>query len=45
MNEDFLLTLIFTPMYIDGLSLLNEDGELRVFFPNNSFVTNTTLTH
>ena len=30
---------------LDGLSLLNEDGELRVFFPNNSFVTNTTLTH
>ena len=31
--------------YIDGLSLLNEDGELRVFFPRNSFVTNSTLTH
>ena len=31
--------------YIDGLSLLNEDGGLRVFFPRNSFVTNTTLTH
>ena len=30
---------------IDGLSLLNEDGGLRVFFPRNSFVTNTTLTH
>ena len=30
---------------LDGLSLLNEDGGLRVFFPNNSFVTNTTLTH
>ena len=29
----------------DGLSLLNEDGGLRVFFPRNSFVTNTTLTH
>ena len=29
---------------IDGLSLLNEDGGLRVFFPSNSFVTNTTLT-
>ena len=29
---------------IDGLSLLNEDGELRVIFPRNSFVTNTTLT-
>ena len=30
---------------LDGFSLLNEDGELRVFFPRNSFVTNTTLTH
>ena len=30
---------------IGGLSLLNEDGDLRVFFPRNSFVTNTTLTH
>ena len=29
---------------IDGLSLFNEDGGLRVFFPNNSFVTNSTLT-
>ena len=28
-----------------GLSLLNEDGDLRVFFPRNSFVTNTTLTY
>ena len=28
-----------------GLSLLNEEGGLKVFFPNNSFVTNTTLTH
>ena len=27
-----------------GLSFLNEDDGLRVFFPNNSFVTNTTLT-
>ena len=24
---------------------LNEDGGLDVFFPRNSFVTNTTLTH
>ena len=32
-------------MPLDGLSLLNEDGGLRVFFPRNSFVTNTTLTH
>ena len=30
---------------LDGLSLVNEDGGLRVFFPKNSFVTNTTLTH
>ena len=30
---------------LDGLSLVNEDGDLRVFFPRNSFVTNTTLTH
>ena len=30
---------------VDGLSLLNKDGGLRVFFPRNSFVTNTTLTH
>ena len=30
---------------VDGLSLLNQDGGLRVFFPKNSFVTNTTLTH
>ena len=31
--------------FIDGLSILNEDGGLEVFFPNNSFVTNSTLTH
>ena len=31
--------------FIDGLSFLNEDGGLKVFFPNNSFVTNSTLTH
>ena len=30
---------------LDGLSLLNKDGGLKVFFPRNSFVTNTTLTH
>ena len=34
---------VFT-IFIDGLSLLNEDGGLKVFFPNNSFVINTTLT-
>ena len=28
----------------DGLSLVNEDGDLRVFVPRNSFITNTTLT-
>ncbi len=27
-----------------GLSFLNEDGGLGVFFPKNSFVTNSTLT-
>ena len=30
---------------LDGLSLVNEDGGLRVVFPRNSFVTNTALTH
>ena len=35
----------FVSSSTDGLSLLNEDGELRVFFPRNSFVTNTTVTH
>ena len=37
--------LVVLTIPIDGLSLLNEDGGLSVFFPNNSFVTNTTLTH
>ena len=38
--------MYFLPLVaLDGLSLLNEDGRLRVFFPRNSFVTNTTLTH
>ena len=36
---------LFILVPIDGLSLLNEDGGLKVFFPRNSFVTNTTLTH
>ena len=40
-----MLLLCICPAPIDGLSLLNEDGDLRVFFPRNSFVTNTTLTH
>ena len=35
----------FVSSSTDGLSLLNEDGGLRVFFPRRSFVTNTTLTH
>ena len=34
-----------TALYVDGLSLFNEDGGLKVFFPKNSFVTNTSLTH
>ena len=34
----------FLTYSIEGLSFLNENGGLRVFFPNNSFVTNTTLT-
>ena len=39
------LSLLPLCHYVDGLSLVNEDGGLRVFFPGNSFVTNTTLTH
>ena len=35
----------FVSSSTDGLSLLNEDGGLRVFFPRYSFVTNTTLTN
>ena len=34
-------SLIFSKV---GLSFLNEDGGLGVFFPTNSFVTNSTLT-
>ena len=34
----------FLTYSIDGLSFLNEDGGLKVFFPKNSFVTSTTLT-
>ena len=48
MYVSFTLTLVsfdYFHFHIDGLSLLNEDGGLNVFFPNNSFVTNTTLTH
>ena len=36
---------LFTLAPTDGLSFLNEDGGLRVFFPRNSFVSNTTLTN
>ena len=36
---------LFTLAPTDGLSFLNEDGGLKVFFPKNSFVTNTTLTN
>ena len=35
---------LFTLAPTDGLSFLNEDGGLKVFFPRNSFVANTTLT-
>ena len=35
---------LFTLAPTDGLSFLNENGGLKVFFPRNSFVTNTTLT-
>ena len=30
---------------IDGVALLNDDGGVGVFFPNNSFVNDTTLTN
>ena len=40
-----VLLLCICPAPIDGLSLLNEDGDFSVFFPRNSFVTNTMLTH
>ena len=36
---------LFTLAPTDGLSFLNENGGLKVFFPRNSFVTNTTLTN
>ena len=36
---------LYLSLPTDGLTLMNEDGGLRVFFPRNSFVTNTTLTH
>ena len=44
--QRILCDLYLLPLFaLDGLSLVNEDGGLRVFFPRNSFVTNTTLTH
>ena len=46
MYVSFTLNLVsFHSFHIDGLSLLNKDGGLNVYFPNNSFVTNSTLTH
>ena len=42
---DCVCCCLFTLASTDGLSFLNEDGGLKVFFPRNSFVTNTTLTH
>ena len=36
---------LFTLAPTDGLSFLNDDGGLKVFFPKNSFVTNATLTN
>ena len=36
---------LFTLGPTDGLSFLNENGGFKVFFPRNSFVTNTTLTN
>ena len=44
-NVFTMLTCYSSLPYLDGLSLLNEDGGLRVVFPRNSFVTNSTLTH
>ena len=41
---DCVCCCLFTLAPTDGLSFLNEDGRLKVFFPRNSFVTNTTLT-
>ena len=43
MQITVLLFCVFPPP-IGGLSLLNEDANVRVFFPRNSFVTNPTLT-
>ena len=44
MGDLYDLCTFYPSLPIDGLSLVNEDGGLRVFFPNSSFVTNTTLT-
>ena len=42
-NYDMVHSFLFSS--IDGVALLNDDGRVGVFFPNNSFVTNTTLTN
>ena len=42
---DIYTCIVVLTIPVDGLSLLNEDGGLSVFFPSNSFVTNTSLTH
>ena len=42
-SYDMVHSFLFSS--IDGVSLINEDGGLGVFFPSNSFVTNTTLTN
>ena len=43
--KEYDLVHSFLFSLLDGVALMNEDGGLRVFFPNNSFVTNTTLTN
>ena len=40
-----IINIVSVIALIDGIAILNEAGGLRVFFPRNSFVTNTTLTH
>ena len=42
---DCVCCCLFTLAPTDGLSFLNEDGGLKVFFPKNSFVTDATLTN
>ena len=38
------MRFFYPSLPIDGLSLVNEDDGLRVFFPRNSLVTNHSLT-